>query len=157
MPTFDRSIEIAAPPERVWKIAADPSLIPKVFPDVISVTAEPPGMSQVGQKVTVTAKVASRRVQVTTETTEVVPNKKLVIKQVPGGLMKTFVSTYTFEATNKGTKATSKTEYEASAGYLGKFLSVLVVNRTVKKNLEASMKNIKELAELKELPASKSG
>jgi len=52
---------------------------------------------------------------------------------------------------------TSKAEYQASAGYLGKFLSVLVVNRTVKKNLELSMKNVKELAELKELPASKSG
>ncbi len=157
MPTFERSIEIAASPETVWNIGADPTLIPKVFPDVISVSAEPPGMAQVGQKVTVTAKIAGRRVEVTTETTEVVPNKKLVIKQVPGGLMKTFVSTYTFEPTKKGTRATSKAEYEASAGYLGKFLSVLVVNRTVKKNLEASMKNVKELAELKELPASKSG
>ena len=114
-------------------------------------------MAQVGQKVTVTAKVAARRVQATTENTEVVPNKKLVFKQLPGGFMKTFVSTYTFEPTNKGTRMTSKAEYEASAGYLGKFLSVLVVNRTVKKNLELSIKNVKELAELKELPASKSG
>jgi len=48
----------------------------------------------------------------------------------------------------------SKAEYEASSGYLGKPLSVLVVNRTVKKNLEVSIKNVKELAEL---PASKSG
>lgn len=157
MPTFERSIEIAASPETVWKIASDPTLIPKVFPDVISATADPPGLAQVGQKVTVTAKVAGRRVQVTTQTTEVVPNKKLAFRQVPGGLMKTFVSTYTFEPTSKGTRATSKSEYEASAGYLGKFLSVLVVNRTVKKNLELSMKNTKELAELKELPASKSG
>jgi len=114
-------------------------------------------LAQVGQKVTVTAKVAGRRVQATTENTEVIPNKKLVFKQLPGGFMKTFVITYTFEPTNKGTRMTSKAEYEASAGYLGKFLSVLVVNRTVKKNLELSMKNVKELAELKELPASKSG
>ena len=157
MPTFERSIEIAASPETVWKIAADPSLIPKVFPDVISATTDRPGLAQVGQKVTVTAKVAGRRVQATTENTEVIPNKKLVLKQLPGGFMKTFVNTYTFEPTNKGTRMTSKAEYEASAGYLGKFLSVFVVNRTVKKNLELSVKNVKELAELKELPASKSG
>jgi len=102
MPTFERSIEIAASPETVWKIAADPALEPKVFPDVISATTVRPGLAQVGQKVTVTAKVAARRVQATTENTEVVPNKKLVFKQLPGGFMKTFVNTYTFEPTNKG-------------------------------------------------------
>ncbi len=157
MPTFERSIEIAASPETVWKIAADPTLGPKIFPDIISVTAEPPGMAHVGQKVTITGKIAGRRVQNTNETTEVVPNKKLVLKGLPGGLMKTFVRTLTFEPTKKGTRFTSKTEYEASAGYLGKFLSLLVVNRTLKKNLEVSGNNIKELAELKELPGTSTG
>ncbi len=157
MPTFERTIEIAASPETVWKIAADPTLLPKILPDVISVTAEPPGMEHVGQKVTLTAKIAGRRVQQRTETTEVVPNKKIVRKALPGGLMKTAVNTLTFEPTKNGTRATTKVEYEASAGYLGKFLSVLVVNRFVKKNLEVSGKNLKELAELKELPGTSTG
>ncbi len=157
MPTFERTIEIAAPPETVWKIAADPTLTPKIFPDAISVTAEPPGMAHVGQKVTVTAKIAGRRVQQTGETTEVVPNKKLVLKGVPGGFVKTLVDTLTFEPTKNGTRATAKAQYEASAGYLGKVLSVLVVNRTIKKNLEARMHNLKELAELKELPGTSTG
>ena len=157
MPTFERSIEIAASPETVWNIVADPSLVPKIFPDVISATSDPPGMAQVGQKVSVTAKVAGRRIQTTTENTEVVPNKKLVIKQVPGGFMKTFVSTISLEPSKKGTKVSFETEYEASAGYLGKVLGVLVVNRTVKKNLEVSTENVKELAELKELPGASSG
>ncbi len=157
MPIFERSIEIAASPETVWKIAADPTLALKVFPDVISVTAEPPGMAHIGQKLTLTAKIAGRRVQQTTETTEVVPNKKLVNKKVPGGFMKTLVDTLTFEPTKKGTRATAKSEYEVSAGYFGKFLSLLVVNRNLKKNLEARMNNLKELAELKELPGTSTG
>ncbi len=157
MPTFERTIEIAASPETVWKIAADPTLVTKVFPDVISVTAEPPGMAHIGQKVTLTGKVAGRRVRQTAETTEVVPNKKLVLKNVSGGLMKTLVDSLTFEPTKKGTRATVKTEYEVSAGYLGKILSVLVVNRNLKKNLEARMNNLKELAELKELPGTSTG
>ncbi len=157
MPTFERSVEIAASPETVWKIAADPTFAPKIFPNIISITADPPGMAHVGQKGTITGKIAGRRVQQTIEVTEVVPNKKLVNKNVPGGLMKTFVSTLTLEPTKKGTRATQKAEYEASAGYLGKFLSVLIVNRTLKKNLEVSGNNLKELAELKELPGTKSG
>ncbi len=157
MPTFERSTEIAASPETVWKIAADPTLAPKIFPDIISVTAEPPGMAHVGQKVTLTGKIAGRKVQQTLETTEVVPNKKVVFTRVPGGLMKTFVNTLTFEPTKKGTRATTKAEYEASGGYLGKVLSVLVVNRNIKKNLEVSGNNLKELAELKELPGTTSG
>ncbi len=157
MPTFERTIEIAASPETVWKIAADPTLAPKIFPNVISVIAEPPGMAHIGQKVTLTGKIAGRRVRNTNETTEVVPNKKLVFKGVPGGLLKTLVRTLTFEPTKKGTRVTAKTEYEASVGYLGKVLSVLVVNRTLKKNLEVSENNLKELAELKELPGTTSG
>ncbi len=157
MPIFERSTEIAASPETVWKIAEDPTLAPKIFPNLISVTAQPPGMAHVGQKVTFTMKIAGRRVQQIGEATEVVPNKKLVIKGVPGGFMKTFVNTLTLEPTKKGTRATAKAEYEASAGYLGKVLSVLVVNRTIKKNLEVSGNNLKELAELKELPGTSTG
>jgi uncharacterized membrane protein len=152
MPTFERSIEIAASPETVWNIIRDNSLIPKVMPDVISVTTDPPGMAQVGQKVTVTAKAAGRKVQTTNEATEVIPNKKIVWKALPGGFLKSMVLEFTLEPTKKGTRLAGKSEYEASAGYLGKALSVLLMNRTIKKNLQVSTDNYKELAELKELP-----
>jgi len=155
MPTFERSIEIVASPETVWSIIADPSYATKVMPDVISITSDPPGMAQVGQKITLTAKVAGRKVQTTSEVTELIPNKKMVQKALPGGFLKSMVFSTTLEPSKKGTKMTGKSEYEASAGYLGKVLSVLVVNRTVKKNLQVSGHNVKELAELKELPPHK--
>jgi carbon monoxide dehydrogenase subunit G len=155
MPTFETSIEIAASPETVWSIIADPSHATKVMPDLISVTTDPPGMAQLGQKVTMTAKVAGRKVQTIGEYTEVIPNKKLASKGLPGGFLKSMVSSTTLEPTKKGTRVTMKTEYEASAGYLGKVLSVLVVNRAMKKNLQVSGYNLKELAELKELPPHK--
>jgi hypothetical protein len=124
----------------------------KLYPDIISITSNPTGMSQVGQKNSIVAKVAGRKVEQTVEVTEVVPNKKLVLKQVPGGMMKTYVETTTLEPTSKGTRVTHKVEYEVSAGYLGKALGLLVVNRAVKRNLLVHEKNLKELAELRELP-----
>jgi carbon monoxide dehydrogenase subunit G len=157
MPTAERTVEISASPETVWSIIADPSMIPKLFPDVVSVVSDPPGPAAVGNKLNMTAKVAGRRVQQSLETTEVVQNRKLSTKQLPGGLLKTYLGTFILEPSKKGTRTTQKVEFEVSAGYLGKVLSALVVNRTVRKNILVSLTNLKELAELKELPSKSSG
>jgi uncharacterized protein YndB with AHSA1/START domain len=138
MPTLEKSIEIAAPPEIVWSIIADPSFVPKLYPHVISVTPGHSRIATVGKSVTITAKVAGRKIQASLEATEVVPNKRFSVKLVP---------------TKKGTKVTQNVEYKAHAGYLGKVVSALVVNRVVKENILESLKNLKEIAELEEMPA----
>ncbi len=152
MPRIEQTAEISASPQTVWSIVADPSYLPKLIPDIISNEFDPPGLATVGQKSHVIAKLAGRRVEAFAEVTEVVPNKRLVIRQRPGGLFKTLSATTTLEPTKKGTRATQSLEYEASMGYLGKVLSGLVVNRFIRKNSKASLSNLKEIAELKEMP-----
>ena len=71
---------------------------------------------------------------INTEIVELETNKKIVSKQAPGGVLKTYLSTTKLESSKKGTRAKQKIDYEASAEYLGKALSVLVVNRAVRKN-----------------------
>jgi uncharacterized protein YndB with AHSA1/START domain len=154
MPKIQRSIEIAASPETVWSIIADPSLIPKMYPDILTSVPDQPGMARVGMKVQFTGKVGGRKVHGSTETTEVEENKRLVVRQLPGGFLKTYVSTFTLEKTNKGTKVSSDVEYEAAAGYLGKALSVLAANRTIRNNILKSLTNLKEIAELKTVGTS---
>ena len=157
MPTAERTVEISASPEIVWNMVADPSLIPKLFPDVVSAVFDPPGPAAVGTKLNMTAKIAGRRVQQSFELTEVAQGKKLAIKQLPGGLFKTYLGAFMIEPSKKGTRITQSVEYVVSAGYLGKVLSALVVNRTVRKNILVSLTNLKELAELKELPGKTAG
>ncbi len=153
MPIIEQTVEISASPQTVWSIVADPSYFPKLIPDVISNEVNPPGMATVGQKSHVIAKLAGRKVEAFGEATEVVPNKRLVTRQRPGGLFKTFSATTTLEPTKKGTRATQSLEYEVSMGYLGRVLSGLVVNRFIRKNAKASLANLKEIAELKEMPS----
>lgn len=152
MPSIEQSVEISATPETVWSILGDPSKVPKLVPDIISNEVDPPGTVTVGQKGHAIGKMAGRRTEFFTEVSEAVPNKKLVIKQRPGGLFTEFMSAVTLEPSKKGTRASQVMRYETSMGYLGKAISTIVANRFIKKNVKAYLSNLKELAELKEMP-----
>jgi len=157
MPTLEKSIEVAAPPEVVWKIVADPSFVPKLYPHIIAVTPGHSRIATVGKSVTITAKVAGRRMLASLEATEVVPNKKFSYKHLPDGFLDKYLCSIVLEPTKKGTKLTESVEYESHAGYLGKTVSALVVHRLVKENVLESLKNLKEMAELEEEPANRKG
>ncbi len=152
MPRIEDSAEISATPGTVWSVIADPSMLPKLVPDIISSEADPAGMATVGQKGHFIGKMGGRRVEIFTEVAEVVPNRKVVFRQRPGGLFTEFTNTVSLEPSKKGTRVSQELRYETSMGYLGKAISALVANRTIKKNSKAYLSNLKELAELKEMP-----
>ncbi len=152
MPKIETTVDVAASPETCWSIIADPTYFPKLIPDVISVSAEPLGLATVGQKLHGVMKVAGRRTDFFGEVSEIEPNRKLVTSQRPGGLFKSFTSTDLLEPTKKGTRSTNTFEYELSMGYLGKVLNKIVVQRTLTRNANVFSRNLKEIAELKEMP-----
>lgn len=155
MPTLEKTVEIAAPPEVVWSIVADPSYVPKLYPHVIAVTPGHSRIATVGKSVTITAKIAGRKMMSSLEATEVVPNTKFAYKHLPDGFLDKYLCSIVLQPSKKGTKMTESVEYEAHGGYLGKSVSKLVVHRIVKENVLESMKNVKEIAELEEAPPSR--
>ncbi len=155
MPKLEKSIEVAVPPEVVWKIVADPSFVPKLYPHIIAVTPGHSRIATVGKSVTITAKIAGRRMLASLEATEVVTNEKFSYKHLPDGFLDRYLCSIVLEPTKKGTKLTESVDYAAHAGYLGKTVSSLVVHRLVKENILQSLKNLKEIAELEEAPASR--
>lgn len=50
MPKAKYSIEMAVSPWYAWRIISDSRYIPKIFPEVVSVTADPPSPASVGQR-----------------------------------------------------------------------------------------------------------
>jgi hypothetical protein len=114
-------------------------------------------IASVGKSVTITAKIVGRKMLASLVATEVVPNKRFSYKHLPDGFLDKYLCSIVLEPTKKGSKVTETTEYEAHAGYLGKTASKLVVHRLVKENVLASLKNLKEIAELEEHPASRTG
>ena len=104
---------------------------------------------------TITAKIAGRRMLASLEATEVVPNAKFSYKHLPDGFLDKYLCSIVLQPSKKGTKLTETVDYAAHAGYLGKTVSSLVVHRLVNENVTASLKNLKEIAELEEAPASR--
>jgi len=150
MPTLEKSVEIAAPPEVVWSIIADPSFVPKLYPHIISISPAHSRIATVGNSVTLTAKVAGRKMTASMVATEVIPNKKFSYKHGTEGFLSKYLCSIVLEPTKKGTKVTETADFEAHGGYLGKAASKILVHRRVKENVLESLKNLKEIAELEE-------
>lgn len=154
MPTIQRSLTVAARPEVVWRLIADPSYVPKLYPHVIAVSPSHSRIAAVGKSVTITAKVSGRKVTATLVATEVVPNKKFSYKHGKDGFLEKYLCSIVLQPTKKGTKVNESVDYEARGGYLGEFVSKVLVHRLIKENVAESLKNLKEYAELEEHPGT---
>jgi carbon monoxide dehydrogenase subunit G len=144
--------EINAPSSAVWSVLKDSSYIPKLYPDVISVESDPPGVTTVGTKYHILGKAGRRKLEIFAETVEFVEEKKAVTKNNPGGLFKSFFSVVELEQNGTETTVKISFEYELSMGYLGKIFNLVVLERLVMDNLKAYTRNLKDFSELLALP-----
>jgi len=140
--------EVQAPVGKVWDVLMDPAYVPRLYPDVIAIEVDPPGLVAVGQKAHVTGKAGRRKLEIFTETIEIVHQKKILTRNRPGGLFRSFESIVLLEAKGDRTDAKVTFQYELSMGYLGKVFNMLLLERLVKDNLKSYTRNLKEIAEL---------
>jgi uncharacterized membrane protein len=145
--------EVHAPVGTVWEVLMDSSYVPKLYPDVISVEVEPPGRNAVGQKFHIVGKAGKRRLEIYAETAEIVEEKKVLSRNRPGGLFKSFESLILLDARGAVTEVKTSFEYELSMGYLGKVFNMVLLERLVMDNLKAYTRNLKDICELTSLPS----
>jgi len=147
-------MKIAAPPQVVWNIIADPSYVPKLYPHVIAISPSHSRIASVGKSVTVTAKISGHRMVATLTATEVVPNKRFSYKHGRDGFLEKYLCSIVLTPAKRGTVVTESVEYDAREGYLAQIASKVLVNRLVRENVIESLRNLKEMAELEEQPAA---
>jgi len=152
MPRIQNVVHIDATPHEVYEVLTDTAYIIKIYRDAVSVVADPPGRSVVGQKYHLVARVGRRKVDIYLEVVELVPDKKVVTIQQPGGIFNSFWQCTTLEARGGKTEAKTLVEYELSLGYIGQALNAILVEKLVRENLTASMNTVKELSELVPMP-----
>jgi len=145
---IEKSIVIEAPVEKVFDFVADFDNFVKTQPPEMEMTvlSRDKGPYRVGFKVKVRAKLGGQVWEVEAETTELVKNKRHVVRQ-KGGALKKFEGTDLFEPTEKGTKYTLVLEYELPYSLLGKVIDKLKVRKDIEKGIDYTMKKTKELIE----------
>jgi len=145
-------VEIDATPEVVYGVLTNTSYIIKIFRDAVSVDVDPPGPSVVGQKYHLVSRAGRRKIDIYLEVKELVPNKKVVTVQRPGGIFKSFRQITQLGQRPGMTLAETTFDYELSLGYIGKVLNAVLVEKLIWENLTHYSEMVRSLAELLPLP-----
>jgi len=145
---LEKSIDIMAPPERVWEMLALDRLpewdegTQKNAKSVeyTSKVRTPEDKYRVGA----TAHMTLNKGDLYLEITESLENEKMAcrLEGTYDGLI-----TYSLEPVEKGTKLTYGMDYEMPWGILGKFLGKLFIHRMEEKELERSLEQLKSILE----------
>ena len=145
---IEKSIVIEAPVEKVFDFVTDFDNFVKTSPPEMEMTvlSRDKGPDRVGFKAKVRAKAGGQVLEMEMENTELVKNKRHVVRQ-KGGALKKMEATDLFEPTEKGTKWTAIMEYELPYSLLGKVVDKLKVRKDIEKGMDYTVKKTKELIE----------
>ena len=143
----EKSIEIRAPPEKVWEMLAfdripewEETYSHHVRVEYTSEVHTPEDKYRVGAS----AQYTLKRGELDLEITESRENEKITYRVK--GVWNGFV-TYILEPVDEGTKFTWVEDYEMPLGVLGKFIDKLYYKRMAEKSYEKSLENLKNILE----------
>jgi len=146
-------VDIVSPRSTVWKVLVDPSFLPKLYPDVISVETSPPGMLKVGTKARILAKLGKVKVEAHVEVTRADDEVCFATRQSPGGLFSTFQQTVLLHADAMDTKVKVVFEYTLLGDYAATITQAEFLDSRTADNLRWYTRNLKEICELLPLPS----
>ena len=143
---LEKSIEIAAPPDKVWPFLVEPEKIMKWFTFLRKFEYTGEQRSGVGTPFYYKEKSGPQLMKLSYVVTEWVENKRLAFKMTSGSLKKDD-QIWSLEAIPSGSRFTMTEDVEMPWGIIGKITDALFVGRMVGKNIEKILGNLKSLAE----------
>ena len=144
MATIHKSIDIAAPAERVFKMLTDPKRLPEYAPGLISVEDIRQTEQHIGDSFRATYAVLGLHFPMTFTVTEYEQPSKLTTR-FEGGMKGTW--SWRLSPGGKSTHLTTAMEYEMAGGMLGKAMNAVLVERMNEKNAERLLENLKLVSE----------
>ena len=120
-----RSIEIAAPPEKVWPFLVGPEKILKWWITLERFEYTGEQRNGVGTPFYLEERAAGRLMKLNFAVTEWLRNKRLGFSMTSGDFVKAYEQIWTVEATPSGSRFTFMEEIEFPYGIIGKILGLL--------------------------------
>jgi len=144
---IEKSIEIKAPPEKVWEVLAldrwSEWMDGWKDGEYTSEVRKPKDKYRVGALAHITEHAARTRIKYDFEITESLENEKITFRSKSMGYT---LITYILKPVEEGTKLTYAMDYEMPWGILGKFLGKLG-HGSGEKKVEKELKNLKSILE----------
>jgi carbon monoxide dehydrogenase subunit G len=141
----ERTVDIAAPPERVYDVVMDPQRLDDWVTIHDHLEDSPPGKLEKGSKLTQCLKLAGSRFKVRWTVVENSPCKR-VVWEGKGPVASHARVIYEFAPKGEGTSFSYTNEYELPGGPLGR-IAGRSVSRLTNKALDGSLQKLKSLIE----------
>jgi uncharacterized protein YndB with AHSA1/START domain len=141
-----RSVEIKAPPEKVWPWLTEPDKIMKWFTLLLKFEYTGDKRSGVGTTFYYEEKSGGQHMKINYVVTEWTDNKKIAFKVTSGSLKKDD-QIWSLEPTPAGSRFTMFEDLEMPMGIIGKFIGALFGQMMIGGNMNKILGNLKNLAE----------
>jgi uncharacterized membrane protein len=125
MAKITKSVTINAPVEKVYAFMSEPTNLPEIWPSMVEVKDVQPSPAG-GYNFSWVYKMAGVRFDGASETTEAIPNQRVVTKSTKG-IESTFV--WMYEPGDGGTKLTLEVEYTVPIPLVGKLAEAFIVKQ----------------------------
>jgi carbon monoxide dehydrogenase subunit G len=141
----EKTIEIAAPPERVYEVVMDPRHLEDWVTIHDHLEGAPDGRLKTGSELTQCLKLAGRRFHVNWKVVEDDPCRR-VVWDGKGPVRSHARVAYEFEPNGSGTRFSYCNEYDLPGGVLGRAAGG-AVKRVTGKEVDATLQRLKQLVE----------
>lgn len=146
MPKVHETLEISAPPERIWEVVRQHERIPEWQVSVLEVKDVTGPLDQPGSGYTVVQRLAGRTIEGRWEVAEAERPRRLVLNgSAPGGGKA--ILTSTFEGGEGRTQFTVELDYQLPGGFVGSVANKVFAERAVRNQIRHSNENLKALVE----------
>ena len=142
----ERSVEIAAPREKVWPFLTEPDRLLKWYTTLQKFEYTGGQQSGVGTPLYLEEKAAGRLMKLKFVTTEWVENERLAFKMTSGDSLKSYEQRWTIEAIPSGSRFTYSEDITLPYGVIGSVLG-LFARFSSQATLKKMLGNLKTLVE----------
>ncbi len=141
-----RSVEVAAPPERIWPLLVEPDNILKWYPTLRVFQYEDTGTRGPGARVYAEEKASGMLMKLHFVITDWVENRTISLRMVSGTGVKSYEQSWTVEPVPAGSRFTFEEHVELPFGVLGKVIGQ-VGQRSSETHVTEMLAKLKVLAE----------
>ncbi len=144
MAHFEKSVEIAAPVEKVWQYIVRGTSALEYMPMVTGFEFTRPVEYRPGDRFKITLQILGVPVEFESEVQEEIPNQKLAFSSISGMKNST---TYLLEPSPLGCRVTFVSDYELPGGILGQIADRLAVQRAMEQGVSEGLEQLKRKME----------